>query len=468
MSHISRRKVVKGVAWATPVIAASSVVPAFASSLECIFSATPYMVLTPLNPSRKSEESFVVPDNVQKMHFELTGGSGGGYSANRPGGSGAKVTGIIDVKAGQVIKIVAAGGGIRGSEYGAGFDDIGPSSCPGGTGYGDGGSAPELKIPDMNIAGEVSSHWIYSFGNIPTYSSYTLQGCSGGGSSALLLDGEVIAIAGGGGGASTGVSYSTKPYTEHFPGVVDASLTGSSHPTHPPIRSAAGNAAGLYGNDATDSREYYAYDLETQLVVEGGRGGRGGIGGSGGANPGIPTGIHAGILSFDSQNNQVLHSSSSAGNAGGSGFTGNGGDGVSSWSYQMDDNSSHIRDDLEPLEVLEFPNGTRAEIIYRAIAPIFNGYQIIVSGGGGAGYGGGGSGAVRSLSAITTAQKWNNNPKGIRQSISHVQQAGAGGAGGSYIAPSVMEGDISSADNANTGSWVPSDGSVTVYFCERA
>ena len=32
MSHISRRKVVKGAAWATPVIAASAVVPAYAAS----------------------------------------------------------------------------------------------------------------------------------------------------------------------------------------------------------------------------------------------------------------------------------------------------------------------------------------------------------------------------------------------------------------------------------------------------
>lgn len=468
MSHISRRKVVKGVAWATPVIAASSVVPAFASSMECSFPATPYTDLTPLNPSRKSEESFIIPDNVQKMRFELTGGSGGGYSANHPGGSGAKVTGVIDVKAGQVVKIVAAGGGIRGSIFGKETEASGSELCPGGTGYGDGGSVPELKIPDMDIASEVSRHWIYSFGNVPTYSSYILQGCSGGGSSALLLDGEVIAIAGGGGGAAMGISFSTKPNTEHFPGVVDASLTGPSHPTHPPIHSAAGDAQGLYGNDATDSYEYYAYDVKTHLVVEGGRGGGRGIGGNGGTKPNVPTGNHARILSFDSQNNQVLYSSSSVGNAGGSGFAGNGGDGVSSWSYQMDDNSSHIRDDLEPLEVLEFPDGTRTEIIYREIAPIFNGYQLIVSGGGGAGYGGGGSGAVRSLSAITTVQKWNNNPKGIRQSISHVQQAGAGGAGGSYIAPSVMEGEISSADNTHTGSWVPRDGSVTVYFCELA
>lgn len=44
MSHISRRKVVKGAAWATPVIAASSVVPAYAASKpDCTVSETPYM-----------------------------------------------------------------------------------------------------------------------------------------------------------------------------------------------------------------------------------------------------------------------------------------------------------------------------------------------------------------------------------------------------------------------------------------
>ena len=89
-----------------------------------------------------------------------------------------------------------------------------------------------------------------------------------------------------------------------------------------------------------------------------------------------------------------------------------------------------------------------------------------MSGGGGGGYGGGGSGAALSQSAITIAQKWNNNPAGLRQSISSAQLAGAGGAGGSYLAPSVIEGEISRANNAYTGSQYGQGGTATVYLCE--
>ena len=37
-TNISRRKVVAGAAWAAPVVAASAVVPAFASSTECEYA----------------------------------------------------------------------------------------------------------------------------------------------------------------------------------------------------------------------------------------------------------------------------------------------------------------------------------------------------------------------------------------------------------------------------------------------
>lgn len=175
------------------------------------------------------------------------------------------------------------------------------------------------------------------------------------------------------------------------------------------------------------------------------------------------------IFSFDSQNKQVLYSSSTAGNPGTNGLQGNGGDGVMSVSYQLDDNKTWWRQD--DVEVLEFPDGTREEIHYYGVAPYFNGGQIIVSGGGGGGYGGGGSGAALSQSSITIAQKWNNNPKGIRQSISYMQLAGSGGAGGSYLAPQVMEGEISNSNNvtsseAFSGATYSHEGEVSVYLCQ--
>ena len=118
------------------------------------------------------------------------------------------------------------------------------------------------------------------------------------------------------------------------------------------------------------------------------------------------------------------------------------------------------------MEVIETPDGDRYEIGYEDVAPYFNGAQIIVSGGGGGGYGGGGSGATLSQSFITIAQKWNNNPKGIRQSVGYTLIAGAGGAGGSYLAPNVLEGEISSANNDHDGHQFASDGSAAVYLCD--
>ena len=103
-----------------------------------------------------------------------------------------------------------------------------------------------------------------------------------------------------------------------------------------------------------------------------------------------------------------------------------------------------------------------------AYAQNFNGYQSVVSGGGGAGYGGGGSGAAQSVSSIVLTQKWLNSPTGVRQGIGYTMQGGAGGAGGSYIAPSVSEGAIVSAENAPQWMHDRGNGSVTVTFCEAA
>ena len=470
MSHISRRKVVKGAAWATPVIAASSVVPVFASSVDCTFAENAYVSARGMNNFERAEKEFTIPEGTHKLRFELTGGAGGTYDTNLPGGSGAKVSGIVDVEPNQTVKIIAGGEGRYEPQFyrvGEGYR-LGPAK--GGYGFGDGGSIPEVKIP-KEVLNNVYERWIWGsyWDNGPLPQPMPMEeiyGCSGGGSSALLIDGEVIAVAGGGGGAANvGKPYTAKPYRRHFPGIVDVRMTGPEHPTHAPVYSAAGVAGGARGGDATEAHEYYAQDVSLELTVEGGKGGGGGIGGAGGTKPSVPTGNHSGILSFDSQNNQIIYSSLTAGNPGTNGLNGKGGDGVMSMSYQLDNNKAWWRQD--DVEVLEFPDGTREEIGYYDVAPFFNGAQIMVSGGGGGGYGGGGSGAALSQSSITIAQKWNNNPKGIRQSISYVQMAGSGGAGGSYLAPQVMEGEMSVAfNNGHILAWGSYEGEVSVYLCQ--
>ena len=474
MSHISRRKVVKGVAWATPVIAASSVVPTFASSVDCTFAENAYVSAQGVNHFERAEKEFTVPAGTHKLRFELIGGAGGTYDINLPGGSGAKVSGIVDVEPNQTVKIIAGGGGSFGYQSYPNGDGYRIGPVEGGYGFGDGGSIPEVKIP-KEVLNNVYERWIWGsyWDNGPLPQPLPMEeiyGCSGGGSSALLIDGEVIAVAGGGGGAANvGKPYTAKPYRRHFPGIVDVRMTDPEHPTHAPVYSAAGVAGGARGGDATEGHEYYAQDLSLELAVEGGKGGGGGIGGAGGAKSTVLTGTPNSIFSFDSQNNQIIYSSSTAGNPGANGLNGKGGDGAMSLSYQLDNNKAWWRQD--DVEVLEFPDGTREEIGYYGVAPFFNGAQIMVSGGGGGGYGGGGSGAALSQSSITVAQKWNNNPKGIRQSISYVQLAGSGGAGGSYLAPQVMEGEIFTSGNAISNkaySWetYPRDGIVKVFLCQ--
>lgn len=474
MSHISRRKVVKGVAWATPVIAASSVVPVFASSLDCTFAENAFVSARGMSNYERVEEEFTIPAGTHKLRFELTGGAGGRYEKGLDGGSGAKVSGIVEVKPHQTVKIIAGGGGSFGPQFYPNGEGYRTGPVKGGYGFGDGGSTPKVRIPN-DVMDKVGERWVWAgqwtYGPTPQpLPMDEVYGCSGGGSSALLIDGEVIAVAGGGGGVSVvGKSYTVKPNDPHFPGIVDVRMTGPEHPTHAPVHSAAGVAGGARGGDATEGHEYYAQDLSLELTVEGGKGGGGGIGGAGGAKPTVMTGTPNSIFSFDSQNKQVLYSSSTAGNPGTNGLYGEGGDGVMSVSYQLDDNKAEFRQ--EDVEVLEFPDGTREEIPYYGVAPFFNGAQIIVSGGGGGGYGGGGSGAALSQSSITIAQKWNNNPKGVRQSISYVQLAGSGGAGGSYLAPQVMEGEISNSNNvtsseAFSGATYSHEGEVSVYLCQ--
>ena len=467
MSHISRRKVVKGAAWATPVIAASSVVPTFASSVDCTFAENAYAYFEGASNVFRVEEEISIPAGTHKLRFELTGGAGGRYKTGLDGGSGAKVSGIVEVKPNQTVKIIAGGGGDFTPETYYIGERYRTAPVKGGYGFGDGGSIPEVEISN-DLMYKIFDRWTSA--HLWSDSDERVYACSGGGSSALLIDDEVIAVAGGGGGVSVvGIPYATPLYKRHFPGIVDVRMTGPEHPTHAPVYSAAGVAGGARGGDATEGHEYYAQDVSLELTVEGGKGGGGGIGGAGGAKPTVLTGTPNSIFSFDSQNNQVLYSSSTAGNPGTNGLDGKGGDGVMSLSYLLDDNEMEYRQ--EDVEVLEFPDGTREEIDYYYVAPAFNGYQLIVSGGGGGGYGGGGSGAALSQSSITIAQKWNNNPKGVRQSTSYVQLAGSGGAGGSYLAPQVMEGEISNSNNAHSGEAYssrpyPHDGIVKVFLCQ--
>ena len=474
-TNISRRKVVAGAAWAAPVVAASAAVPAFASSTECEYSSAPKFNISGQPSGAKDTVKFTVPAKVDKIKFEVAGGAGGG-SAQVAGGSGALVTGVIPVKEGQVIELVAASGGVAYLASEPGVDSAAiwqTRPATGGKGYGNGGDVNEQPVPADAKAR------VEAIAPMPSDMKRYLYGGSGGGSSALVIDGTPIAVAGGGGGAGI----RTQPGTNNMPAnspfynpkAVNASTTSLGDTAVKSVLPAGASASAAAGGDAETSVSHYTVlkphaSERTAMKVAGGKGGNGGVGGAGGEQPLLyndKANVY-GVLGFTSQNKQELFSSSTAGDKGGSGFDGKGADGVFAYSYQIDNN------DISKLEIVHQTNplnlNEKRPYSENDTRKSFNGYQTVVSAGGGAGYGGGGSGAARGLSAIITSQKWNANeePTRYRQNVSALLQAGAGGAGGSYVAPSVTGGAIASANNAAKASGVRNPGYVKVYLCERS
>ena len=474
-TNISRRKVVAGAAWAAPVVAASAAVPAFASSTECEYSSAPKFNISGQPSGAKDTVKFTVPANVDKLRFEVAGGAGGG-SAQVAGGSGALVTGEIPVKAGQVIELVAAAGGVAYLASEPGVDSAAiwqTRPATGGKGYGNGGDVNEQPVPADAKAR------VEAIAPMPSDMKRYLYGGSGGGSSALVIDGTPIAVAGGGGGAGI----RTQPGTNNMPAnspfynpkAVNASTTSLGDTAVKSVLPAGASASAATGDSAETSVSHYTVlkpfaSDRTAMKVAGGNGGGNGQGGAGGEQPMLynDKGNVNGVLGFTSQNKQELFSSSTAGDKGGSGFDGKGADGVFAYSYQIDNN------DISKLEIVHQTNplnlNEKRPYSENDTRKSFNGYQTVVSAGGGAGYGGGGSGAARGLSAIITSQKWNANeePTRYRQNVSALLQAGAGGAGGSYVAPSVPNGIIASANNAAKQSGVRNPGYVKVTLCERS
>lgn len=450
-TNISRRKVVAGAAWAAPVVAASAAVPAFASSTVCDWESTAAYTAEGTSAGGKGTTSFTVPALVDKIKFEVVGGAGGTNYDDIAAGSGAKITGIIEVKEGQTVQLIGAAGGIGNGPL---------SSAEGGEGYGNGGSS-NLSTPiPASVMQRVNAVW-----SADSSLKRIIYSASGGGSSALVINGTPVAVAGGGGGAgfvNSGGANNNEQYAEA--GAVDAGRlwpSGAKRNVYPVIGSTGGSADGAAGSAGNQGALTYSADTSVTTTVNAGEGGSAGIGGNGGSKTDLPSGTSPnGVLGYSSANNQEIYHSSKSGNDGGSGFTGAGGDGVGSYSYLLDNNDTTKKEEGTH-------NGTGYALEYSSIGYNFNGYQSVISAGGGAGYGGGGSGASTSASAIVLTQKWNNNPNGIRQNVGFAQFGGGGGAGGSYVAPGVSGGTIESAGNAPTARSTRGNGYVKVTLCKR-
>ena len=448
-TNISRRKVVAGAAWAAPVVAASAAVPAFASSTECEWESTAAYTAEGNASGAKGTQSFVVPPLVDKIKFEVVGGAGGTNYDDIAAGSGAKITGIIEVKPGQTVQLIGAAGGIGNGPL---------SPAEGGEGYGNGGSS-NLPTPiPSSVMQRVNAVW-------PADSALKriIYSASGGGSSALVINGTPVAVAGGGGGAGfVNSGGANNEPDKKFPGAVDAGRlwpTGAKRNAYPVIGSTGGSAEGAAGSAGNQGALTYSADTSVTTTVNAGEGGSAGIGGNGGAKTDLPSGKSPnGVLGYSSANNQEIFHSAKSGNQGGDGFKGNGGDGVGSYSYMIDNNDKSKKEESTTAGWGQ---------PYSNIGFNWNGYQSVISAGGGAGYGGGGSGASTSASAIVLTQKWNNNPEGIRQNTGFAQFGGGGGAGGSYVAPGVSGGSIESAGNAPTARGARGNGYVKVTLCKR-
>lgn len=449
-TNISRRKVVAGAAWAAPVVAASAVVPAFASSTECEDKKTPAYSIEGTSAGAKTVQKFKVPANVDKINFVAIGGPGGTQYPAVPGGASAQISGTIAVKPGQTVEIVAAAGGI-------GNYPLNPAE--GGEGYGNGGSSKGTDAIPASVVSKVDAVWP---GN--SQLKRRLFSSSGGGSSAVLIDGVPVAIAGGGGGVGVINAGGSNNERYVYSGAIDAGWWKSdgNRAEYPYLASKAGSASGLTGGAGEQGYGYYTEDHAQQIAVEAGKGGAGGIGGTGGTKTALPTGKSPnGVIGFSNTNNQELYASSNSGNAGGDGFAGAGADGVPSYSYQVDNNDRTKKEE----GVLD---GKGWSLTYDSAGHNFNGYQSVYSAGGGAGYGGGGSGASTSAAAIILTQKWNNNPNGIRQNVGFGQLGGGGGAGGSYLAPDVTNVEVGLYKKVTTERGKRTNGSVVVSFCERS
>ena len=293
-SSLTRRKLVAGVAWAAPVVAASATVPSYAASVaaDCTLAASPAYSISGTDEGAKTVKTFTVPNNVYKLRFELVGGAGGTNNRMTPAGSGAKVTGVVAVTPGSTVQIVAAAGGI-------GDGSLTPTA--GGEGYGNGGSVPAYTIP-ASVTAQVDAKYAD-----PANSKSQAYAASGGGSSALLIDGTVVAVAGGGGGAgmtSSGVSYAD-PWYSNLDGQIDAGVAALGSDASPQF-GAAGSASAAAGSNGTPGYEVYNAERSKVLTYNSGSGGAAGVGGAGGAAGTLPA--SGPIIGFETTNNQVLFS----------------------------------------------------------------------------------------------------------------------------------------------------------------
>lgn len=170
LSSVSRRTIVKGAAWSVPIVAATVAVPSYAASPDCAGTAT-----VTANDYEKGVLTVTLPACARTVSYVIVGGGGGDALSGSYSGAGAKVAGTFAVSGGEVLSLVAGGGG--------GSRNMAPNRA---TGWGDGG---------------LGTLWYHT-----DVAEYLLNGAGGGAGSAIVLgpdpstNGTPLIVAGGGGG----------------------------------------------------------------------------------------------------------------------------------------------------------------------------------------------------------------------------------------------------------------------------
>lgn len=457
-NKLSRRTLVTGAAWAAPVVVASSAIPAFASSREdpCVkdrtFNSQHYSKSPRGFTTEKVIDTWVVPNNVTDIKFIVRGAAGGslnsyGGQSSGYGGAGAEVSGYLEVTPGETLTFVVGA---------AGSASFGGSPAEGGQGFGNGGSAN-----NTNGISEGALQWINEKKSIRVMSN---QGASGGGASALLRmnnDGsikQVIAIAGGGGGSGYSFGYADTDYpaspTYTARMAAPRSQANGGMQTVESAEEVGGHKISVVKRVTSTSGSNETANLESfrnfTQTVYGGSGsspsaeaGSTGNGGAGGKFPTVRPAVSSDDLTFATigQGPGYYLSGDENGDVMSSAFSGesgedtsdptqpaSGGNGVPVWAA-VHTNDTYYPDDYAESKVNYYIYGT--------------------SSGGGGGYGGGGSGSaiaqgVRIRKEEFEFEKGNefelDNGHNFRYSGAFAS-LGAGGAGGSYMAPGIENWD---------------------------
>lgn len=357
---MSRRTVVRGVAWSAPAVMATAAVPALA------ISGTLHTVTVTGNGITGKSQTVTLPAGAHDITYSVSGGGGGSAvdDFDTLAGSGSKITGTLASSCtGPVTLWVMAGGG--GDESGS------PA-----TGYGNGGLAQVLQTPNFSGA----------------YLASTAFGGTGGAGSAIFLNAAptsggvpVVVAGGGGGGGSRGNSDqpdNMAPTSTNNPsGGVGGTAGQDVVDTYAPgTVTAGGGGAGPAGS--AGSTTITPASKTTQ--VPGAAGQANGAGNMGGGN-----GAKAVTTSYQYTTGGYTYYLGLASGGGGGGWTGGGSGGVS-----MVDNKAM------------FPKASAARDKYAIVG-------TAGTGGGGANYTPASAGCLtNSVSAVASAGNGGSNVSG--------------------------------------------------------